>query len=151
MLSNILNRPVKITPPFREKQRQQRSGHWGHTPQQHMFNICYYYCHKFKNLKLLVLYCFCTYEDVKINVQFKFSNIVISFISFFLPLNHCIEDVRLFSCTILHSFLENIIRCRRKHLTINLQDENLFAQYENFLDQSKIVLLFTSICSDQVR
>lgn len=39
MLSKMLKMPVKITPPFREKQRQQRSGHCGQTLQQHMLDI----------------------------------------------------------------------------------------------------------------
>ena len=39
MLSKILNMPVNITPPFLEKQRQQRSGHCGQTPEQHMVII----------------------------------------------------------------------------------------------------------------
>ena len=42
MLSKMLRMPVNITPPFREKQRQQRSGHCGHTPQQHMLK---FYCY----------------------------------------------------------------------------------------------------------
>ena len=37
MLSKMLKMPVKITPPLREKQRQQRSGHCGQT--QHMLAI----------------------------------------------------------------------------------------------------------------
>ena len=39
MLSKMLKMPVNITPPLREKQRQQRSGHCGQMPQQHMFDI----------------------------------------------------------------------------------------------------------------